>query len=151
MIKAGTIIFAMTIVVWFFQSFSFGLQRVSDSATSMFGRIGSLLVPFLRPLGFGSWQAAVALLTGLVAKESVVATLEILFPAGNLQSVFTPLTAYAFMTFTLLYMPCLAAFGAIKRELNSWRWTTLAVAYQTGVAWFMSFLVFQTGRLLGLG
>jgi ferrous iron transport protein B len=151
MIKAGTIIFAMTIVVWFFQSFSFGLQRVSDSATSMFGRIGSLLVPFLRPLGFGSWQAAVALLTGLVAKESVVATLEILFPAGNLQSVFTPLTAYAFMTFTLLYMPCLAAFGAIKRELNSWRWTTLAVAYQTGVAWFMSFLVFQAGRLLGLG
>ncbi|MDW7655853.1 MAG: ferrous iron transport protein B [Bacillota bacterium] len=151
MIKAGTIIFAMTIVVWFFQSFSFGLQRVTDSATSMFGRFGNLLAPLLRPLGFGSWQAAVALLTGLVAKESVVATLEILFPAGNLHTVFTPLTAYAFMTFTLLYMPCLAAFGAIKRELNSWRWTTLAVVYQTGVAWFVSFLIFQTGRLLGLG
>lgn len=151
MIKAGTIIFAMTIVVWFFQSFSFSLQRVSDSATSMFGRIGALLVPLLRPLGFGSWQAAVALLTGLVAKESVVATLQILFPAGNLHTVFSPLTAYAFMTFTLLYMPCMAAFGAIKRELNSWRWTALAVAYQTGTAWFISFIVFQAGRLLGLG
>lgn len=150
-VKAGTIIFAMTIVVWFFQSFSFSLQRVTDSATSIFGQIGSFLVPLLRPLGFGSWQAAVALLTGLVAKESVVATLEILFPQGNLQSVFTPLSAYAFMTFTLLYMPCMAAFGAIRRELNSWRWTTLAVVYQTGVAWLVSFLVYQIGHLAGQG
>lgn len=149
LIRAGTIIFAMTIVVWFFQSFSFSLQRVADSANSMFGRFGSLLAPVFRPLGFGSWQAAVALLTGLVAKESVVATLEIVFQPGQLQTIMTPLAAYAFMTFTLLYMPCIAAFGAIRREMNSWKWTTTAVVYQTGVAWLMAFLIFQGGRLLG--
>ncbi|MDD3932053.1 MAG: ferrous iron transport protein B, partial [Eubacteriales bacterium] len=151
LIRAGTIIFAMSIVVWFLQSFSFSLKQVADSASSMFGQIGRIVVPVLKPLGFGSWQAAVALLTGLIAKESVVATLEILFPGGGLESVFTPLSAYAFMVFTLLYMPCMAAFGAIKREMNSWKWTLAAVGYQTGIAWLMSFIIFQAGRLIGLG
>jgi ferrous iron transport protein B len=150
-VRAGTIIFVMSIVVWFFQSYSFRLQPVTDSAVSIFGRLGGWLVPLLRPLGFASWQAAVALLTGLIAKESVVATLGILFPDGNLTQAFTPLSAYAFMTFTLLYMPCMAAFGAIKREMNSWRWSLLAVGYQTGVAWLAACLIFQVGRLVGLG
>ena len=141
----------MSIVVWFLQSFSISLKQVADSASSMFGQIGRIVVPVLKPLGFGSWQAAVALLTGLIAKESVVATLEILFPGGGLESVFTPLSAYAFMVFTLLYMPCMAAFGAIKREMNSWKWTLAAVGYQTGIAWLMSFIIFQAGRLIGLG
>ena len=150
-IKAGTVIFVMTIVVWFFQSFNITLQRVSDGASSMFGWLGAFLAPIFQPLGFGSWQASVALLTGLIAKESVVATFEILLPEGGLQALFTPLSAYAFMIFTLLYMPCIAAFSAIRREMNNWRWTLTAVLYQTGVAWLISFLVYQGGRLLGFG
>jgi len=140
----------MTLVVWFLQSFSITLERVSDSAASIFGLVGSWIAPVLAPLGFGTWQAAVALLTGIVAKESVVATLEILYTGDTLVSQFTPLTAIAFMTFTLLYMPCLAAFGAIKREMHSWRWTLAAVSYQTGAAYLMALAVFQGGRLLGL-
>ena len=148
-VRAGTIIFAMTLVVWFLQSFSITLQRVSDSADSIFGRVGSWIAPVLAPLGFGTWQAAVALLTGVVAKESVVATLEILYTGDALIRQFTPLSAIAFMTFTLLYMPCLAAFGAIKREMHSWRWTLAAVSYQTGAAYLMALVVYQGGRLIG--
>lgn len=149
-VRAGTIIFAMTLVVWFLQSYSINLQRVSDSAASIFGRVGSWIAPVLAPLGFGTWQAAVALLTGIIAKESVVATLEILYTGDTLIHQFSPLSAIAFMTFTLLYMPCLAAFGAIKREMHSWRWTLAAVSYQTGAAYLMALVVFQGGRLLGL-
>ena len=148
-VRAGTIIFAMTLVVWFLQSFSITLQRVSDSAASIFGRVGSWIAPLFVPLGFGTWQAAVALLTGIIAKESVVATLEILYAGDALVRQFTPLSAIAFMTFTLLYMPCLAAFGAIRREMHSWRWTLAAVTYQTGAAYLMALVVFQGGRLLG--
>ena len=151
LVRAGTIIFAMSVVVWFLQSFSFRLNMVEDSADSMFGILGSLIAPLLRPIGFGSWQAAVALLTGLVAKESVVATLGILYPAESMLEAFTPLSAYAFMAFTLLYTPCLAAVGAIKREMNSWKWTLLTVGYQTAVAYFFAFFIYQTGRLAGLG
>ena len=150
LIRAGTIIFAMAVVVWFLQSFSFQMRLVEDSANSMFGMLGSVIAPLLRPLGFGTWQAAVALLTGLVAKESVVATLGILYTPETMLAAFTPLSAYAFMTFTLLYTPCLAAVGAIKREMNSWKWTFITVAYQTGVAYFFACLVYQGGRLLGL-
>lgn len=148
LVRAGTIIFVMTIFVWFFQTFSFSLRMVEDSAMSIFGRFGNLLAPLLRPLGFGTWQAAVALLTGLVAKESVVATLGILYTPESMLASFNPLSAYAFMTFTLLYTPCLAAVGAIKREMNSWRWTLLAVLFQTGTAYLVSLIVYQTGRLL---
>lgn len=148
LVRAGTIIFIMTIFVWFFQTFSFSLQMVEDSAQSIFGRFGSLLAPLLRPLGFGTWQAAVALLTGLVAKESVVATMGILYTPDSILAAFTPLSAYAFMTFTLLYTPCLAAVGAIKREMNSWRWTLLALLIQTGTAYLVALAVYQTGRLI---
>ena len=147
LVRAGTIIFAMTIVVWFLQSFSFGLRMVEDSSHSIFGQFGGVIAPLLRPLGFGSWQAAVALLTGLVAKESVVATMGILYTPEAMLDAFTPLSAYAFMTFTLLYTPCLAAVGAIKREMNSWRWTLLTVFYQTAVAYMFALLIFQIGRL----
>lgn len=150
-IRAGTLIFIMTVIVWFFQHFSFSLQTVTDNDQSIFGRLGSLVAPLLRPLGFGTWQASVALLTGLIAKETVVASLKILYTPAQLTQWFTPLSAYAFMTFTLLYTPCVAALGAIHRELNSWRWTLLTVAYQIGVAYLLALLVFQGGRLLGLG
>lgn len=148
-VRAGTLIFAMTIVVWFMQSFDLNLRVVSDNSDSIFGVIGGLIAPLLRPLGFGNWQSAVALLTGLIAKESVVATIGILFTEQQMLSMFTPLSAYAFMTFTLLYTPCLAALGAIKREMNSWKWTGFAVIWQTGMAWSVSFLIYQIGKLMG--
>ncbi|NLW11068.1 MAG: ferrous iron transport protein B [Clostridiaceae bacterium] len=151
LVRAGTLIFAMTIVVWFLQSFDMRLRVVADNSESIFGVIGSVIAPLLRPLGFGNWQSAVALLTGLVAKESVVATIGILFTEQQLLTMFTPLSAYAFMTFTLLYTPCLAALGAIKREMNSWKWTGFAVLWQTGMAWSVSFLIYQVGKIMGLG
>ncbi len=149
-VRAGTLIFTMTVIIWFFQHFSLALQPVSDSARSIFGQLGNLLAPLLQPLGFGSWQASVALLTGLIAKETVVASLNILYTPAQLLSAFTPLSAYAFMTFTLLYTPCVAALGAMHRELRSWRWTILTMAYQIAVAYGFAWLVWQGGRLLGL-
>lgn len=159
--KAGTVIFAASVIIWFCQSFNFSLQMVENMDESIFGVIGSIIAPVFAPLGFGDWKSSVALLTGFVAKEVVVATMGILHGLGEvgedslelaaaLQTVFTPLKAYAFMAFTLLYMPCVATFAAIKRELNSWKWTLFAVGYQLAVAWLVAFLVFQVGSLLGL-
>ena len=159
--KAGTVIFAASVVIWFCQTFSFSLQMVESAEESIFGMIGSAIAPVFAPLGFGDWKSSVAILTGLVAKEVVVATMGILYGisevgedsvelATALQAVFTPLKAYSFMAFTLLYMPCIAAFAAIKREMNSWKWTLFAVAYQTGIAWVVALLIFQIGSLFGL-
>ena len=159
--KAGTVIFAAAVVIWFLQSFDMSFRMVDDPEASIFGIIGKVIAPIFAPLGFGDWRASVALLTGLVAKEVVVSTMGILYGLGDigentsqlvatLQGAFTPLTAYAFMAFTLLYMPCIAAFGAIKREMNSWKWTLAAVGYQTGIAWIVAFIIYQGGRLLGL-
>lgn len=116
------------------QNFSFTLQAVSDSATSMIGVIGGLIAPLLRPLGFGTYQSAAALLTGLIAKESVVATLGVLYTPAEFAAAFTPLSAYAFMVFTLLYTPCLASISAIHHEMGSNRWTFAALAFQIGHA-----------------
>jgi ferrous iron transport protein B len=160
--KAGTVIFAAAVVIWFLQTFSFSLQMVQDPVDSIMGGIGKAIVPVFAPLGFDDWRASVALLTGVVAKEVVVATLGILSGVGEatensiklaaaLQTYFTPLKAYAFMAFTLLYMPCVAAFGTIKREMNSWKWTLFTVGYQTAIAWVVAFLIYQGGKLLGLG
>lgn len=160
--KAGTVIFAAAVVIWFLQTFSFSLQMVEDPGHSILGGIGKFIAPIFAPLGFDDWRASVALLTGLVAKEVVVATLGILTGVGEvaedsvelaaaLQVYFTPLKAYAYMAFTLLYMPCVAAFGAIKREMNSWKWTLFAVGYQTSIAWVVAFIIYQVGSLLGLG
>lgn len=150
-VRAGTLIFAMSIVIWFMQSFTLSFKTAIDSANSILGVVGSLLAPLFGPLGFGNWQSSVTLLTGLIAKEAVVASLEILMTPEQVLIFFTPLTAYAFMTFSLLYTPCVAALGAIAREMNSWRWTLATVAYQIGVAYAFALLVYQGGRLLGLG
>ncbi len=161
LIKAGTVIFSAAVIIWFCQTFSFTLQMVEDPADSILGVIGHAIAPIFAPLGFGDWRSAVAIFTGLVAKEVVVATLGILHGLGEvaedsmelhtaLQTYFTPLKAYAFMAFTLLYFPCIAAFGAMKRELNSWKWTLFAVGYQTGIAWIVAFLIYNVGRLFGL-
>ncbi len=161
LIKAGTVIFSAAVVIWFLQTFSFTLQMVEDPATSILGVIGHILAPIFAPLGFGDWISATAMATGLIAKEVVVASLGILHGVGEvaedsvalhqvLQTVFTPLKAYSFMAFSLLYFPCIAAFGAMKRELNSWKWTFFAVGYQTVVAWIVAFLIYNVGRLIGL-
>lgn len=146
-IRAGTIIFAMTLVVWVMQTYSFSLRAVTDNADSMIGTIGGLVAPLLRPLGFGTYQSAAALLTGLIAKESVVATMGVLYTPAEFAAAFTPLSAYAFMVFTLLYTPCLAAIGAIHHEMNSTRWTLATLGFQTGTAYAAALLVYQSTRL----
>lgn len=150
-VRAGTLIFSMSVVIWVFRTFTLTFTVATDSADSLFGRLGSLIAPLLAPLGFGNWQSSVALLTGLIAKEAVVASLGILFTPEQILANFTPLSAYAFMTFTLLYTPCVAALGALAREMQSWRWTLAAVLYQIGVAYLLALLVYQGGRLAGLG
>src|SRR5665648_36465 len=158
--KAGTIIFSVAVVIWFLQYFNFSFQAVVDPGDSMLGAIGKTIVPVFAPLGFGDWKSAVALITGFIAKEAVVSTMGILHGVADatqgstdlitaLQTSFTPLTAYAFMAFSLLYMPCMAAFATIKREMNSWKWTLITVGYSTGVAWLVAFLIFRVGKLMG--
>ena len=153
LVKAGTVIFSMSILVWIMQNFSFSLNMVEDSSVSMFGQIGAFIAPVFVPLGFGTWQAAVALLSGIVAKEAVVTTMSVLYGAGGLalQAVlatqFTPLSAYAFMVFSLLYMPCIAAFVSIRREMNSLKWALATALMETGVAYVVALLVYQIGSL----
>lgn len=153
LVKAGTVIFSMSILVWIMQNFSFSLNMVEDSSVSMFGQIGAFIAPVFIPLGFGTWQAAVALLSGIVAKEAVVTTMSVLYGAGGLalQAVlatqFTPLSAYAFMVFSLLYMPCIAAFVSIRREMNSLKWALATALMETGVAYVVALLVYQIGSL----
>lgn len=160
--KAGTVIFAAAVVIWFLQSFDFALNLVESPADSIFGSIGKAIAPIFAPVGFGDWRSAVAILTGFIAKEVVVATMGILYGLGEvgedsielataLRTAFTPLSAYAFMAFTLLYLPCIAAFAAMKREMNSWKWTLIALGYQTGIAWLVAFVIYQAGKLFGIG
>jgi ferrous iron transport protein B len=161
MIKAGTIIFIASGVIWLFQSFDFSFAMV-EAENSMLASIGRIVAPIFSPLGFGEWKAAVATITGLLAKEVVVATLGILQGIGevaeddptlleNINQSFTALSAFSFMIFTLISAPCFAAIGAMKREFNSWKWTFITLGYQTGLAWILGTLVFQIGSLLGLG
>ncbi len=153
-IKAGTIIFAMSVIVWICQNFSPSFQMVTNSSESILGQFGSMISPMFTPIGFGTWQATVALLTGLVAKESVVSTMTILYASGQqatlgvaLAGVFTPLSAYAFMAFTLLYMPCISAFVTIRKEMGSLKWAIGTALMQTTVAYVVSLLIFQIGSL----
>ncbi len=154
LVKAGTIIFSMTVVIWLLQNFDFQLHMTQDTESSILGYIGRLIAPGFAPLGFGTWQAAVSLITGLVAKEAVVSTMTILYEvngmtiASALSSAFTPVTAYAFMVFTLLYIPCISAFATIRRELNSAKWTAFSVLMQLTVAYICSFLVNRIGERL---
>lgn len=154
--RAFTIIFVATILIWFLQSFDFRLNMVADSANSMLAAIGALIAPLFVPLGFGSWQASTALLTGLTAKEAVVSTLAVLMGVGDttaltplLSQLFTPLSAFTFLCFTLLYMPCVAALAAVRREMGSRREAALAMLAQTAIAWLIAFAVRHIGLLLG--
>ena len=152
--KAFTIIFIATIVIWLLQSFDFGLNMVENSDSSMLATIGKAAAPIFEPLGFSDWRASTALITGLSAKEAVVSTFAVLTGAADtavltamLHTIFTPLSAYTFLVFSLLYMPCIAALAAISREMGGLKVGLLVVLFQTVVAWIVAFLVYNIGSL----
>lgn len=200
--KAGTYILAVSIIVWFLLNLPWGVEHKKDS---YLGKAGQVMAPALAPLGFGTWEAASSLITGVIAKEIVVGTMgEIYAPSKNaeaeaptlgedlkeivisfgtavkqsaanvlstfgisslsfeeeedrsalkdaIRGVFTPLTAFGFMVFVLLYMPCMVVAIAMRQEFGGWKWFGVAFAYQTALAWSMALLVYQGGRLLGFG
>lgn len=152
--KAFTIIFVASILIWFLQSFNFQFEMVEDSSQSILAALGTYISPLFAPLGFNDWRASTALVTGITAKESVVSTLTVLTASSNtiglnnaLSTIFTPLSAFAFLVFTVLYMPCVAAFAATKRELGSWFQAILTALFQTGMAYIVAFLIYQIGCL----
>ena len=152
--RAFTIIFVATIIIWFLQTFDAHLNVVTDNADSLLAGLGRLIAPVLVPLGTGDWRIATALISGFTAKEAVVSTLGVLLGTGTgdlapaLSQMFTPLTACAFLAFTLLYTPCVAAVATIKNELGS-RLKTLGVVFmQCAIAWLVGTLVYQIGSLI---
>ena len=157
LVKAGTLILLMSVVLWLLQSFDFSLRMVEDASQSMLGVLGGLLAPVFAPLGFGTWQAVVALLTGFVAKEMVVSSLSMFygFPlaaeagvvAAAMES-FTPLSAFSYLVFILLYVPCVAAVSTLAKEMNSKKWTAFSIVWQLGIAYAAALVVYQVGSLL---
>ncbi len=152
--KAGTIILLSTIFVWFTTYFGFtpdGFRMLDESEIDMsiLAAIGGVLAWIFKPLGWGNWQAAVASITGLVAKENIVGTMGILYPDGwpAIGAAFTQITGYSFLVFNLLCAPCFAAIGAIKREMNNAKWTWFAIGYQCGFAYVIALMVNQFGGL----
>ena len=156
--KAGTIILLSTIIVWFTSFFGFtadGFRMLGDDELelSILAKIGGYIAWIFAPLGWGTWQAAVASITGLVAKENIVGTMGILYGSGEqtaweaLAEAFTGVTGYSFLVFNLLCAPCFAAIGAIKREMNSAKWTWFAIAYQCGFAYAIALMITQFGGL----
>ena len=147
--KAGTLIFAMSVVIWVLSNFNLSgmVEEVNDS---ILASIGNVIAPIFKPLGFGNWQSAVALLSGLLAKETVLSSMEVIF-SGNLQTVltahFNSLTAYSFLAFILLYTPCISTVGTMKKEYGG-KLTVFSVFFQLTVAWIVSFLIFNVGSLI---
>ena len=156
LIKAGTLILLMSVILWLLQSFDFSLHMVEDTSQSMLGTLGGFIAPIFAPLGFGHWQAAVALLTGLVAKEMVVSSLSMFYgfslTAASSQVAtamvgFTPLSAFSMLVFILLYVPCVAAVSTLFKELGSPKWAWFSIFWQLGCAYVVSLLVYQVGAL----
>ena len=146
--RAFTVIFLATVVIWFLQSFDTRLNVVTDSADSLLALIGQWLAVLFKPLGFGDWRCATALISGFIAKESVVSTLEVLLGGAAITSLFTVRSAVSFLVFTLLYTPCVAAVATIRRELGSGLKTVGVVLLQCAVAWLASYAAFLVGGLL---
>ncbi|MGN0940692.1 MAG: nucleoside recognition domain-containing protein [Selenomonadaceae bacterium] len=137
--KAFSVIFIATIVVWFLQSFDIRINVVENSADSIMAMIAGAIAPIFKPLGLGDWRITTSLISGFMAKESVVSTLEILFGAeGGIRAALTPIGAGTMLIFSLLYTPCVAAIASIRRELGG-RWALLVVVWQCVVAWLASF------------
>lgn len=155
--RAGTIIFSLTVLIWFMSSYNFALQAV-DAEASILASLGKSIAWIFEPLGFGNWKATVAAVTGLAAKETVVATFGILYKdtteaglAQSLQADYSALAAYSFLVFNLLCAPCFAAMGAIKREMDGFRWTMGAIGFQTGLAYVVSLILYQLGLVFLYG
>lgn len=157
--KAGTIIFASSVIIWFLNTFNFSFQMV-ETEDSILASLGRGIAFIFAPLGWGNWQTTVATITGLIAKENVVGTFGILYGHQELASEvgkeywplfrasLTPIAGYSFLVFNLLCAPCFAAIGAIRREMNDWKWTTLAISYQCFIAYIASFIIYQLGSFL---
>ena len=152
--KAFTVIFFATIIIWFLQTFDMRLNVAENSSDSLLAVLGTIIAPLFRPLGFGDWRAATALITGFSAKEAVVSTLAVLTGSSVadlgtvLGGLFTPLSAASFLAFTLLYTPCVAAIAAVKREMNSGWSAFVMVLMQCFAAWVVSFGVYNIGAFI---
>jgi ferrous iron transport protein B len=152
--RAFTIIFIATVVIWFLQSFDIRLNLVTGGEESMLAAIGQIISGIFVPIGFDDWRISTALITGFTAKEAVISTLAVLTGASIaelrdiLHTLFTPLSAFSFLVFTLLYTPCVAAVATVKRELGSLKGTFFVILYQTGIAWLAAFAVYRIGLLL---
>ncbi|MCL2112374.1 ferrous iron transport protein B [Lactococcus protaetiae] len=154
--RAGTIIFAMNVLIWFTSNYAWDFQQV-DSSHSILADFGKVVAIFFAPLGFGEWRATVATLTGLIAKETIVGTMGVLYAHGsdsthvlweNVRQAYTPLSAYSLLVFNLLCAPCVAAISTIYKEMGDLKWTIRAVGFQTLVAYSMSFIIYQLGRAI---
>ena len=155
--RAGTVIFVVVSLLWVLSALPAGVEPYGPE--SILGRIGSLIAPIFAPAGFGNWQAAVGLFSGIAAKEAVVATLGMVYAGveegielvSALQGAFTPLTALSFLVMTLLYTPCVATLATIRKETGSAKWAVFSAFYSFAIGWVGAVLVFQVGRILGLG
>lgn len=156
--KAGTIIFISCVILWFLGTFNWSLEMV-ETPESILASMGSVIAPIFKPLGWGDWKATVATITGLIAKENVVGTFGVLYGIEevaedgveiwtNIQGSFAQLSAYSFLIFNLLCAPCFAAIGAIRREMGNAKWTWIAIAYQTGLAYVSALIIYQLGLLV---
>jgi ferrous iron transport protein B len=151
--RAGTLILLVVILIWALSYLPVGVEYASNE--SILGRIGGFIAPVFGPAGFGTWEASVSLMFGVVAKEVVVGTLGVIYGVGEeglgsvIANYWTPLSAYAFMIMTLLYIPCVAVIGTIRRETNSWGWTGFVILYTLVLGWTVATLFYQAGRLLG--
>ena len=153
--RAGTVIFAVVTALWILAVLPFGVEPYSEA--SILARIGAFIAPIFKPAGFGTWQASVGLFAGIVAKEAVVATLGMVYAGVEegaklitaIQGAFTPLTAMSFMVMTLLYTPCAAVIGTVRKETNSHKWALFTTIYTFVIGWIGAVLVFQIGKLLG--
>ena len=152
--RAFTVIFVATLIIWFLQSFDMHINHVEDSSLSMLAQIGRFIAPVFTPLGFFDWRISTALITGFTAKEAVISTFAVLTGTSSAQlssalaTLFTPLSAFSFLVFCLLYTPCIAAITTVKNELRSLKSAIFMVFMQTGVAWVISFVIYRIGLLL---
>jgi ferrous iron transport protein B len=149
----------MSVVIWFLQNFDSSIHMTENASESLLSSFGMSIAPLLKPLGFGTWQASVALLTGLIAKEAVVASLSIFYgfaltassaEVAAAMAGFTPLSAFSFLVFVLLYVPCVAAVSTIYNEMNSAKYTVFSVLWQMLAAYAAAFAVYNLGLIFGL-
>ncbi|WP_297428800.1 ferrous iron transport protein B [Clostridium sp.] len=160
--KAGTVLFAACVLIWFLQSFNWSFEMV-DAGDSILASIGNVIAPIFAPLGFGNWQAAVSSVTGLAAKENLVGTFGVLYGVagatesdptliGTVSGLFTPASGFAFMAFNMLCAPCFAAMATVRREMGTWKWTWITLGFQTFTAYIVALVINQVGSfILGYG